>query len=483
MDAQVPHPTLIWPELVPQIASAAPAASQLYLVGGIVRDAVIGRAAGDIDLATPGDGLRIARRLADALDGAYYPIDPERRTGRVILKSGMVIDVAAFRGPDLLADLAGRDFTINAMAARLDSPEMLIDPLGGQADLLERRVLRQCSPSSIADDPVRALRAVRLSLQFSLRLTPETRAATQAAARRLTAPSGDLDQPERCRDEFFTILGGRRASGGIRLLSALGLLPPLSPHRLPEGPGLEQLLALASQTWAILTAISPRRDDNLAANLMMGTAVMVLDRFRRQLQEHFGYPVADRRTRGALLLLHALTPEGQNAALWADRLRLSGNERRILEGVTRGRGRALSPPERPDDRRIYQYYRLTGDAGVDALVLELAAFLANDPFSTRAREWGMLLDEVASPLLDACFRRHQQVIAPPALLSGDDLMAALNISPGPALGNLMEQLREEQASGQIRTKKQAIRRAKQLLAGAPPIESAKPVTQSSEQVD
>jgi tRNA nucleotidyltransferase/poly(A) polymerase len=132
----------------------------------------------------------------------------ERGVGRALVPwegGQMVVDVAQFRGPDLLADLRLRDFTINALAMPVRGERnRVIDPLGGMADL-ERKVLRRCGPESIASDPVRGLRAVRASVQYGLRIEPETQADMRAHARQLAETS-----PERVRDEFFQMLGSAK---------------------------------------------------------------------------------------------------------------------------------------------------------------------------------------------------------------------------------------------------------------------------------
>jgi tRNA nucleotidyltransferase/poly(A) polymerase len=160
-----------------------PAGRTVYLVGGAVRDALLGRASHDLDFSMEGDAIRTARRIADALDGAFYTLDSERDTGRVIVTntdgSRTIMDFASFRGADLETDLKGRDFTLNAMALSL-SDNSLHDPLGGAMDLKEKR-LRACSPTSFSDDPARILRGVRLAAQFGFHILPETRTAMKTA--------------------------------------------------------------------------------------------------------------------------------------------------------------------------------------------------------------------------------------------------------------------------------------------------------------
>ncbi len=157
--------------LMKRIVSALPAGVDVYLVGGAVRDALLGRSSYDLDFVLAGDTLRIARGLADYLRGAYFPLDVEREYARIVLEESQVgikggrikLDFATYQGGSLDSDLHLRDFTINAMAVHVHHPEQLIDPLGGAGDLLAKR-LRVCSGESLKNDPLRTLRAVRQAI-------------------------------------------------------------------------------------------------------------------------------------------------------------------------------------------------------------------------------------------------------------------------------------------------------------------------------
>jgi len=146
-ELQTPRRPLIWHPFVEALREAVPARFNAYLVGGTVRDAYLGRPIHDVDLATPGDGRPLARAIADAFAGDYYPLDAERGIGRAIVRwdsERLIVDVAQFRGEDLLADLRGRDFTVNAMAVPLHGDlGHVIDPLGGLADLDLKRLRRK----------------------------------------------------------------------------------------------------------------------------------------------------------------------------------------------------------------------------------------------------------------------------------------------------------------------------------------------------
>ena len=189
-----PYRPLLWPELIHRLRPLAAEASQpVYIVGGAVRDALAGRPVHDVDLAVAQGGIRLARRIANGLDGGFFVLDRERDVARALLdtKDGKIlIDVAGFRGASLLADLADRDFTINAMAVELGTDcTQIIDPLGGEADA-RAKVLRQCGPASLHNDPLRALRALRLAAQFELRIEPATRLSIHVVRERLLRQFG-----------------------------------------------------------------------------------------------------------------------------------------------------------------------------------------------------------------------------------------------------------------------------------------------------
>ena len=229
-----PYP-LMFPALLESVRSSIPDGLTVYLVGGAVRDALLGRPVHDLDFVLERNAIKTARHIADALHADFYPLDSERDTGRVIVTNAdgthMLMDFAAFRGADpssgtgksLEADLEGRDFTLNAIALKL-SDNSLYDPLGGAMDLKEKR-LRACSPSAFTDDPVRILRGVRLAANFGFHILPETRAAMKAAAGLLGKVS-----PERLRDELFRILDGSQPATCLRALDLLGALDKVLPE-------------------------------------------------------------------------------------------------------------------------------------------------------------------------------------------------------------------------------------------------------------
>ncbi len=173
---------------------------QTYLVGGCVRDLMLGAVPSDFDLVTFGTSMDLARQLGAILGGKAFFMDQERQVARVALKHGdLTIDVSPPKGNDIEADLLERDITINAMALDPFSGT-LIDPLGGQQDLQEKRI-RLIAEKNLQDDPLRGLRCLRFSVQlgFSLdRLTMEVI--------RKNAETLGVIAPERIKYEFLKVL-------------------------------------------------------------------------------------------------------------------------------------------------------------------------------------------------------------------------------------------------------------------------------------
>ena len=156
---------------------------EVYLVGGVLRDALLGRISHDYDFAVPKNAVDIARRVAFTLQADFYVLDEAFDTARVIVSpvdgERDVLDFAAFRGVDLNSDLRGRDFTINALAYDLRT-QTILDPLDGVSDL-RSKIIRACSETSLQDDSIRILRAVRQAAAFEFKIDPGTRKAMKKA--------------------------------------------------------------------------------------------------------------------------------------------------------------------------------------------------------------------------------------------------------------------------------------------------------------
>jgi tRNA nucleotidyltransferase/poly(A) polymerase len=147
----------------------------VYLVGGSVRDYLMGRHPADLDLAVGADALGYAKLLAQKIKGRLVVLGKERFSLYRIVKGPLIIDVAPLKGDDIVSDIDDRDFTVNALACRL-SDGQIIDRVGGIDDLDKKRI-RMISDRIFEADPVRLLRAHRMAICLGLHITTETKRA------------------------------------------------------------------------------------------------------------------------------------------------------------------------------------------------------------------------------------------------------------------------------------------------------------------
>ncbi len=475
---------------------------RVWPVGGVVRDALLGRPLHDWDFAVERDAMGLARAVADALGGAYYPLDAARDTGRVVLQrqDGQRIDLdfAVLRGPDLEADLGGRDFTLNAMATGSDG--RLVDLHGGLADL-EARLVRAIGPSAFDDDPLRMLRAVRLTAELDLRL--EARTAAWIIRRASGLPQASA---ERVRDELARILAAPAVANHLHMLDELGLLAQVIPEVTPlkeqnQSPPHRfdvwwHTLLVVEAVAAVLAALAGAHPSLAyvdAPARVWDDLAQALGRFAPAVANHLQVRLAGGRTRRALLLLAALchdlgkpltctederghlhfyNHEREGARMTAERmrqLRFSRPEVERVRTVVRAHLRPghLARVQGPVTRRaVYRFFRATGDAGVEVMLLSLADHLATWGPNLEADRWARRL-EVAEVLLSHYFERHEETVKPSALITGGDLMSELGLEEGPLVGRLLEAVREAQAAGEVRSREEALALARSTLVPQP----------------
>ena len=270
------------------------AGSEAWIVGGAVRDRLLGRATTDLDLALPADPKDAALALARATGAAAFRLSGAFGAWRVVGPGhGWHVDLVILRDGDIDADLAARDFTVNAMAEPLAGGELL-DPHGGRADL-EARVLRMVGPRALEDDPLRALRAVRIAIDIELTIEPGTAAAIDAAA-----PGLERIAAERLFGELKQVIVSPAVRTGLALMDAHGITAQVLPELLALR-GVEQNefhhLDVHDHTLEVLDQVAAIQRDPLAAGFGdQATAVGELLRA----------PLADELSRGDAMRFAAL---------------------------------------------------------------------------------------------------------------------------------------------------------------------------------
>lgn len=465
---------------------------EAYVTGGFLRDALLGRDSHDVDISIAGDPLVLGRELADAHGGHYFPLAEEQHVARVLLPQRNVhIDLMPLRA-EIEADLRQRDYTIDAMAASLAAAASgevtVIDPTGGLNDLRDRlvRVIRE---DAFRHDALRPLRGARLATELDFTLEPGTVELIRQYAPRLSEVA-----VERQRDELMRIMATPRAGTGLRLLDDLGLLERLLPE-MTDTRGVEQP---KEHYWDVFDHCleTVRNLDILMGEEEPG------DRHWRTLwrelwgqlawwmeaRDYFREELIAERPRLAVLklggLLHDIAkPETKtfdetgrmrffgHADAGADRaghilrrFHFSAREVALVQTMVKAHLRPVQMAQQgpPTRRALYRYFRDCGDAAIETLFLSLADHLGTVGPRVSASDWRQHV-ALVHYILTKRFQEEES-ISPPKLMGGDELMAELNLSPGPLIGRLLETLREAQAAGEISNREEALALARSLLA-------------------
>lgn len=451
--------------------SALADAGGVWIVGGAVRDAQLGRPVVDLDLAVETISARDAARAISATSGGPAFALSEEFGGWRVIGDGWVCDVSPLQAGAIEEDLALRDFTVNAMALPLFGGA-LVDPFGGEADLGERR-LRLVAPDAYERDRLRPLRLVRFATELGFEADEATIEAT-----RLWGPKVAEAAAERIFAELRRVVAAPRVADGVELARELGVLRAVLPE-LDALYGVEQSqfhhLDVYEHTLEVLRALldlEQRLDE-------------VFPDSAAQLRAVLDEPFADEMTRGEALRLGALfhdigkLPTRAHTALGrvtfighdtvgADmcraifkRLRTSERLREYVAALTRHHlALGFLVHERPLSRRVtYRYLKQCSPVEVEVTLLTCA-----DRLATRGRNADAAIArhlDLARELMSAALA-WRAAGPPEPVVRGDDLARSLQMEPGPELGGLLAELEEASYAGEVTTAAQAVEYARGL---------------------
>jgi poly(A) polymerase len=471
------------PEGIDAALLAVQSASEgAWLVGGAVRDRLLGRPTTDYDVAMKGDVPAAARAAARAARGHAFELSEGFGGWRVVPRRGggsqaggeqaWQLDMLPLLEGSIEADLGLRDFTVNALAQRLGAGTETIDPFGGWRDLEQRR-LRMVSPAAFERDPLRALRLARLACELGFEVDPDTGDVARTAAGLLQRVS-----PERIFEEFKRILTAVDALRGLEQMDQLGITAVVLPE-VSQLHGVEQSrfhhLDVHAHTMSVLAETielerAPERYlgpswEEVNALLSTGLA----NQLTRWQALRFGallHDIAKPQTRGVsaegrVTFLGHDTVGADTAVGILTRLRASQRLREyaavlVLHHLRLG----FLVHEQPLSRRsIYRYLKSLGEFAVDVTVLSVA-----DRLSTRGDRSEEAIAkhlELARQMLAEALSWRADPPRPP--LRGDELAHALGMTPGPALGEVLAELEEASFTREIASREQAVERARLLL--------------------
>jgi poly(A) polymerase len=478
-----------WPQIIAITKILSNWGIRSFVVGGWVRDTLLNRANRDIDFSVTGDGLEIARRMAEELEGKFVPLDEDAKVGRVVLTNpaianrNRILDFAGVNGESIEEDLKRRDFPIDAIAVVVDISSgqfRIIDPCYGLDDL-DKAIIRTTTPEVFREDPIRLLRAVRLAAQLNFTIANDTEKQIRYDAGMISQVAG-----ERIHEELVALLSAAGAGEYLSYLDTLGLLtvliPELEPGRDTDQPREHQwhVLQHSLKTAAALDFLIREGKWGYVDNDVIKEVP-----WNAELDGYFNAEISHGSKRKAILRLAAVLhdnakpqtkteePGGKTRFLGhaqqgaeiarnvMERLRFTNREIKYVELAVKNhlRPTQMGWPELPTRRAVYRFFRDTGETATGILFLSLADHLAMRGPALEKDDW-KLHTQITGNILTW---RAGSTLSQPVLIDGYDIMNIFGLRPSRQVGDLLEAVHEAQASGQVTNKEEAISLLREVL--------------------
>ena len=397
----------------------------VYMVGGAVRDAILGRVREyvDLDFIIPADAVKVARKIAQRYQAGFVLLDAERQIARVVFPHATV-DFAQQEGESLITDLHRRDFTINAIAYNPHTQE-IIDPLEGFKDI-ESSLLRMISPVNLQNDPLRLMRAYRQAAQLGFTIEPATQETIRSLAKSINQVAA-----ERVRVEIGYLLANSPGTFWLNLAWKDGVLTSFFKNATEESfiklTAVDQAYALISENWQQLGEELANYVRETVKTSWLATAKLAC--------------LVDSKPEIAEIELQKLTYSRAEIRAVTTGLRLFSEIKAVKMPL----------------RKQYFLFREMGILFPAVLVLALA----NDIVDKGMFEESMFVHY--EPLIKRYLDKNDAVAHPIPLLNGKDMMTALQIPASPLIGELLMEVGVAQAEGKISTVEAAIEFARNLV--------------------
>jgi poly(A) polymerase len=452
---------------------------KLYLVGGILRDLLLGREKEnpDFDFCLKRGAISFGRKLASKIKAGFVVLDKEHGACRLVkrIKDRVcTLDFTDFRGKTLEYDLLHRDFTINALALELgnafahkDWQNLLIDPYQGKKDL-KRKIIKAVNIKAFTEDPLRILRAFSFACILDFKIDKETLRSARLEKKRLSGVSD-----ERIRDELFKIFDSSSAFNYLVMLDRLKILKIIFPE-IEKMRGLNQGPYHHLDVW-----------QHSLETVRQLEGLIKETKNNREIQEYLNEYISGDRKRRALIKLGALLHDiGKPAALRREdgKTKFHGHERiglEISENIARRlklacdeinslhkmvlwhlRPGYMADIEELSPRAIFRYFRDTNTEAVSTLLLSIADQRATKGRLT-TRESRIRHEKIVSGLIKEYFKRLKEKKLP-RLLNGNVLIKKFKLAPSPLIGKILSEVEELQAIGRIKNKTEALKVAAKI---------------------
>ena len=446
--------------------------TELFLVGGYIRDVLLNKECFDKDYAVKGENaISFARKVAEAFDGYFVLLDEEHDIARVVMPDKKnTLDFAGCVGQDILTDLENRDYTINAIACKIEkNKSILIDPLGGLEDL-DKKIVRTIGEKNILDDPLRILRAYRFSAQLGFSIEDKTLKLIEKHKSLITMVS-----IERITQELIKLFESDFAGENLCLMNNSGFLDEIFPELIIQRtipPNLHHHLGLLDHSIECVKQLEMEiknfpdwTKEHLYREFSSGIKAISLLKLATFLHD-IGKPSTwniDEEGRhrfikheeiGSVMVLNVLK-----------RLKFSKMAMKYIAKLIKYH---MYPSqllheglENISEKAMMRMFRRIGDDMPELLLLAMA-----DRLSARGPE---ITDEIVKKNIQGLYffleeyrKLQEEVTKIPKLVDGNEVMEIFKISPSPILGKILKDLNEAQISGDVNTREEALEFIKKI---------------------
>ena len=431
--------------------------SEVYVVGGTLRDIVLGRQCSDFDFATT-DASILATQYAHSIKSALVPLDttPGRETFRVVAKKNFYFDFSELQGKSIESDLNRRDFSINALAVPLISfikgTNKYIDPHNGRDDI-KNKVIRVLPGQIFSKDPLRMIRAFRFMSVLGFQIENKT-------LKKITTLSPEINRvsPERIWSELNLLLSSKKSSPSIKAMNDIGLLENIFPELyksktiLPNFKTLNHLEKLLS---------NPKQ---IGAKPIKEIKKILLEKSQLIKLGCLLYPLAQKSPINKIGTKSKTSRKTKISKLLA-KLRASNADTDFVNSMTicahsLSNTRFSFTKDLSSRVKLYQFIYENGQALVPGLFI----YLANRVSLPTSKEWKVDAEVMKiRHILEFYFKTYLPAKNKEPLLDGNDIQHVFKIKPNPAFATILYKIKEARVLGVIKTRPQAINLARKLI--------------------
>ncbi|MCK9574161.1 MAG: HD domain-containing protein [Candidatus Omnitrophica bacterium] len=451
--------------------------TSIWLVGGVLRDLFLKRKKDltDFDFCVEKKVLSIVKEFSKKTSSKFIVLDEEEGSYRVILKKHSKIytyDFTLMRGRTFLEDLYLRDFTINMLAVNVRNKENHIIDIFGSRDDLKNKLIRTADSDVLRQDPLRILRGFSFMVNYGFKIDKNTQKAFAKFKKLLKNVSG-----ERINEELFKIFACPHSYDAIKRMEELRIIdeiiPQISKTRNVHQGGFHHL-----DVWR--HSLEALREFELLYRKYLV--------YKKEIFEYLNEPLAENRTRTQIIkiacLLHDIgKPIAKNkkgnrtifhthekigrdlAEKISKKIKLSLREKEVLKKLIFWHLRPgyLADQAPPTKRAIYHFFRDTQEEGISVILLSLSDWRATrGPLTNLVKR--KKHERVMFKLIDHYLVEKEKKPLP-KLIDGYDVMKKFNLTPGALIGEILNKVKEEQALSKVKTKSDAYRVAKHIIAG------------------